>query len=431
MNPSFTGSSRTVRVYSSSCCTSWFCRDNAAPWGESSVAMISDIVSNVVGIIDPLCLDEVIAAAVPDTQVGPDNSLDVAVLRAYVYAAETAQATAERELAKKACRRENAAAVTSSTMKELAENRRQLKISKEIAARYRHDAETMGAVVELHKELYQRMENRVKAAEDSVQRLSSPLARKRETFKAAVTSNTAQSRRLHNLLSASSVANVSGEAQLRRRNEDLQGRVKRLITVTQTLRARDKLEEMDQDTLAMSDSDSSVQKSPSDPKKFGDAKAAVPGAPATLVPSTSQPLPRSEVLSPAFNSDRQGCKSPPLRSQYISKARSKTLSRDASRVSSPIRGDAGASSRAASRADIHSSPTSHPPRSLPALSSDESLATLVLSDDDVEIVDVLPAVLPPSSGSRGNASCSVTGNFHSQSTLSNPYPKIRSHHIQA
>ncbi|GMF61101.1 unnamed protein product [Phytophthora fragariaefolia] len=94
------------------------------------------------------CLDEVIATAVPDTQVGPDNSLDVAVHRAQVYAAETAQAAAERELAKEAFRRENEAAVTSSTMKELAETRRQLKISKEIAARYRHDAETMNAVVE-------------------------------------------------------------------------------------------------------------------------------------------------------------------------------------------------------------------------------------------------------------------------------------------
>ncbi|GMF25873.1 unnamed protein product [Phytophthora fragariaefolia] len=471
------------------------------------------------------CLDEVITAAVPDTQVGPDNALDVAVLRAQVYAAETAQAAAEHELAKEAFGQENAAAVTSSTMKELAETRRKLKISKKIAARYRHDAETMSAVVEQHKELYQRMETRVKAAEDSVQWLSSQLARERETFKAAVASNTAQSRRLHNLLSASSVADVSAEAQLRRCTEDLQEHVKRLITANRTLRARVKLEEMDPDTLALldwnlldlsdetrsvvrdalkaadasrsadeisddvaravflvsalpsemsrknklrnrvSDSDSSVQESPSDPKKSGDAKAAVPDAPASLVASTSQPLQRSEVPSPASNSDRQGCKSPLLRSQSASKVSSRALSRDAPRVSSPFRGGAGASSCAASRAasrasspdrgcvidlsgkvppaarstfsstcsgargsggvspallvstlqDIHSSPTSHPPRSLPALSSDESLATLELSDDDVEIVDVLPAVPPPSPGSRGDASFgSVTGDTDAQ-----------------
>ncbi|GMF36926.1 unnamed protein product [Phytophthora fragariaefolia] len=113
------------------------------------------------------CLDKVIGAAVPDTQVGPDNSLDVAVLRAQVYAAESARAAAERELAKEAFRRENETAVTSSTMKELTKTRRQLKIAKEIAARYLHDAQTMSAVAEQHKELYQRMENRVKAAEDS------------------------------------------------------------------------------------------------------------------------------------------------------------------------------------------------------------------------------------------------------------------------
>ncbi|GMF48481.1 unnamed protein product [Phytophthora fragariaefolia] len=142
------------------------------------------------------CQDDVVSAVAPDSRVGADNPLDVAVLRAQGYAAETAQASAERELAKETFRRENAAAVTSSTTKELAETRRQLQISRDIAARYQHDASTLSAVVELHKELYQRMENRVKAAEDSVQRLTSQLSREREVFKAAVTANTAQSRRL-------------------------------------------------------------------------------------------------------------------------------------------------------------------------------------------------------------------------------------------
>ncbi|GMF52951.1 unnamed protein product [Phytophthora fragariaefolia] len=95
------------------------------------------------------------------------------------------------------------------------------------------------------------MENRVKAAEDSVQRLTSQLAREREVFNAAVAANTAQSRRLHNLLSSSGAADVSTETHLRRRNEDLQERVKRLIAANRTLRARIKLEELDPDTLVL------------------------------------------------------------------------------------------------------------------------------------------------------------------------------------
>ncbi|GMF29475.1 unnamed protein product [Phytophthora fragariaefolia] len=349
------------------------------------------------------------------------------------------------------------------------------------------------------------MENRVKAAEDSVQRLSSELTRERETFKAAVASNTAQSRRLHNLLSASSVADVPAETQLRRRTEDLQERVKRLVTANRTLRARVKLEEMDPDTLVLvtegallelrdktrvvvrdalkaadasrstgeiaddvaraaflvsalpsemspkeqaakaatppralvrkrvrrplrvldddseSDSDSSAQESSSDPKTSGDVKTAVSIAPAFVVASTStsQAPQGSESEPPASNSDRRGHKSTPSRSPSAPKIRTKAPSRGASRPSSPHRDGAGASSSAASRAASRtSSPArgrvldlsgkvaarSTPPPTSSALSSAESQATLALSDDDVEIVDVLPAVPPPPAGSREDAS---------------------------
>ncbi|GMF18434.1 unnamed protein product [Phytophthora fragariaefolia] len=151
------------------------------------------------------CLDDVISALVPDSGVGADNPLDVAILRA------------------------------------------------------QHDASALNTVVEQHKELYQRMENRVKAAEDSVQRLTSQLMREREVFKAAVAANTAQSRRLRNLLSSSGAADVSTETYLRRRNEDLHKRVKRLIAANRTLRARAKLEELDPDTsVLVAEGDSSL-----------------------------------------------------------------------------------------------------------------------------------------------------------------------------
>ncbi|GMF36312.1 unnamed protein product [Phytophthora fragariaefolia] len=205
------------------------------------------------------CLDDVISALIPDSRVGADNPLDVVILRAQVYAAETAQASAERELAKETFRRENAAAVTSSTTKDLAETLRQLQISRDITARYQHDASALNTVLEQHKELYQRMENQVKATEDSVQRLTSQLTREREVFKAAVAANTAQSRRLYNLLSSSGAADVSTKTYLRRRNEDLQERVKRLIAANRTLRARVNLEELDPDTsVLVAEGDSSL-----------------------------------------------------------------------------------------------------------------------------------------------------------------------------
>ncbi|GMF31085.1 unnamed protein product [Phytophthora fragariaefolia] len=187
-----------------------------------------------------------------------------------------------------------------------------------------------------------------------------------------------------------------------------------------------------------SESDFGVQESHSDPKKSVGAKVAVPTAPASSPASTSQPLQRSDAPSPASSSDRRDSKPPPLRSQSAPEFRSKASSRGASRASSPIRSGAvvlpaarSTSSPTSSGAlgsggisptllvstlpGVHSSPTFHPPLSLPAISSDESLATLVLSDDDVEIVGVSPAAPPPPSGSRPNAaSSSVTGDTDGQ-----------------
>ncbi|GMF53925.1 unnamed protein product [Phytophthora fragariaefolia] len=214
-----------------------------------------------------------------------------------------------------------------------------------------------------------------------------------------------------------------------------------------------------------SDSASSVQESSPDPNTSGDVKTAVSIAPASLVASTStsQALEGSESQSSASNSDRRGHKSTPSRSPSAPEIRTKALSRGASRPSGPYRDGAGASSSAASRTAyrtssparvrvldlsgkvaarstspptssgtldsggvshgllastlqaIRSSPTLRPLRSLPALSSDESLATLLLSDDDVEIVDVLATVPRPSAGSREDTSPGgVTGDTDGQ-----------------
>ncbi|GMF45914.1 unnamed protein product [Phytophthora fragariaefolia] len=60
-----------------------------------------------------------------------------------------------------------------------------------------------------------------------------------------------QSLRLHNLLASSSAADVLTETHLRRRNEDLQERVKRFIAENRTLRACVKLDELEPDTLVL------------------------------------------------------------------------------------------------------------------------------------------------------------------------------------
>ncbi|GMF20221.1 unnamed protein product [Phytophthora fragariaefolia] len=154
------------------------------------------------------------------------------------------------------------------------------------------------------------------------------------------------------------------------------------------------------------ESDSSVLESHPDPNKSVDANVAVPAAPASSTASTSHPLQCSKVPSSASSSDLRDCKPSPLRSQSAPEFRSKASSRGASRISSPIRARSTSSSTASGALgsggasptllvstlqDVHSSLTSHPPRSLPALSSDESLTTLVFSD--VDIVGVSPAAV--------------------------------------
>ncbi|GMF26165.1 unnamed protein product [Phytophthora fragariaefolia] len=315
------------------------------------------------------CLDEVIPAAVPDPQVGTDNSLDVAVLRAQVYAAETAQAASERALAKETFRRENAAAVTSSTkaLTRLWTSTRNSTSAWKIASRL---------------------------PDDSVQRLSSQLSRERETVKAAVASNTAPSRRLHNLLSTSIAADSSKEVQLRRRAEDLQERVERLVTANRVPRARVKHEEMDPDTLAL------VTEG-----EFSSFTVAAWGG--------CSPLRGSRSSSQASSVGHQRS---PSSSRCASGSPSKVLSRANPRAPSSARRIAAASSQAASRAFPRApSPTrprassaSRPSRSAAGLSRDDSQATIALSDDEVEIVGVSSAATQSVSVSRLEASTERT-----------------------
>ncbi|KAE8953699.1 hypothetical protein PR002_g32294, partial [Phytophthora rubi] len=113
------------------------------------------------------------------------------------------------------------------------------------------ELESYRAAVDAHTELGDRLENRVKLAEETSDRLAQQIKREQEVFKASVASSTAQSRRLHQLLSRMDATDDSATVRYRRRIEDLEERVKRLVRANKTLRSRVKLEEMDPDVLVL------------------------------------------------------------------------------------------------------------------------------------------------------------------------------------
>ncbi|GMF33621.1 unnamed protein product [Phytophthora lilii] len=196
-------------------------------------------------------LEEVVNAAVPCMEVGGDVTLDLATMRGQLYSAEAAQAAAEKSLHQEIYRRENGEVLAKTAYGERDSLRAELRRSNEAEAQLIKKVEQLNAIVATHNEVYAKLAKQVQAAEDHAQRVSKPLAREQEVFKATVAANTAQCLRLHRLLASSDVADDSASARLRRRNEDLMERVQRLVKANRTLRARVQLEEMDPNVLVL------------------------------------------------------------------------------------------------------------------------------------------------------------------------------------
>ncbi|KAG6942785.1 hypothetical protein JG688_00017927, partial [Phytophthora aleatoria] len=193
-------------------------------------------------------LQEVADSVVPDSgDESETTSHELARLRSEIHSAQAAQATTEEEI----MHRESAQMACSSARRELEQTQREVHRLRERESSVLQELDAFNAQVDAHNELYQRLENRIKSAEDESQRLTQYTARQKEIFKATVATNTSQIRRLHQLLSDSDIADDSANTRLKRRNEDLREQVKRLSRANKALHAHVRLEEMDPDVLVL------------------------------------------------------------------------------------------------------------------------------------------------------------------------------------
>ncbi|KAG2798812.1 hypothetical protein PC111_g20692 [Phytophthora cactorum] len=197
-------------------------------------------------------LQEVADSVVPDSgDESETTSQGLARLRSEIHSAQAAQATAEPSLTKEIMHRESAQTVCSSARRELEQTQREVHRLRERESSVLRELDAFNAQVDAHNELSQRLENRIKSAEDESQRLTQYTARQKEIFKATVATNTSQIRRLHQLLSDSDIADDSANTRLKRRNKDLREQVKLLSSANKALRAHVKLEEVDPDGLVL------------------------------------------------------------------------------------------------------------------------------------------------------------------------------------
>ncbi|KAG6942848.1 hypothetical protein JG688_00017895 [Phytophthora aleatoria] len=183
-------------------------------------------------------LQEVADSVVPDSgNESETTSQELARLRSEIYSTQAAQATAEASLTQEIMRPESAQMACSSARRQQEQTQRAVHRLRERESSVLHELDAFNAQVDAHNELYQRLENRIKLADDESQRLTQYTARQKEIFKATVATNTSQIRRLHQLLSDSDIADDSATTRIKRRNEDLCEQVKRLSSAHKALRA--------------------------------------------------------------------------------------------------------------------------------------------------------------------------------------------------
>ncbi|KAE9157527.1 hypothetical protein PF004_g32186, partial [Phytophthora fragariae] len=196
-------------------------------------------------------LEDVVVAAASRLEVQGDVTADVASLRAQLHSAQAAQAAAENSSRSEVYRHENTMVFLKHARAEVDQLKKEVKRLRALEVHNTKELESYRAAVDAHTELGDRLENRVKLAEETSDRLAQQIKREQEVFKASVASSTAQSRRLHQLLSRMDATDDSATVRYRRRIEDLEERVKRLVRANKTLRSRVKLEEMDPDVLVL------------------------------------------------------------------------------------------------------------------------------------------------------------------------------------
>lgn len=171
---------------------------------------------------------------------------ELATLRSLLH---SAQETVEVWLEKETLRRGSTQSACSSARKKLELTQNEVKCLRIYERSLLVELDAFNTQVDGHNEVYQRLENRARMADEEYNHLIQSFKRQKEIFKTTVAANTNPVRRLHAMFANFDVADDSANAHLKRRNEDLREQVKCLANANKTLRAHVKLEEMDLDVL--------------------------------------------------------------------------------------------------------------------------------------------------------------------------------------
>ncbi|KAG2838725.1 hypothetical protein PC113_g19600 [Phytophthora cactorum] len=183
------------------------------------------------GFVAAPSLEEVADSVVSDSgDESETTSQELARLRSEIHSSQAAQATAEASFTKEIMRRESLQMACSSARREMKQTQTEVHRLRERQSSVLQELDAFNVQVDVHKELYQRLENCIKSAEDEFQRLTQYTSPQKKVFTATVATNTSQIRRLHHLLSDSDIADDSANTRLERRNEDIRDQVKRFST---------------------------------------------------------------------------------------------------------------------------------------------------------------------------------------------------------
>ncbi|KAG2761452.1 hypothetical protein Pcac1_g26698 [Phytophthora cactorum] len=188
------------------------------------------------GFVAAPSLEEVADSVVSDSgDESETTSQELARLRSEIHSSQAAQATAEASFTKEIMRRESLQMACSSARREMKQTQTEVHRLRERQSSVLQELDAFNVQVDVHKELYQRLENCIKSAEDEFQRLTQYTSPQKKVFTATVATNTSQIRRLHHLLSDSDIADDSANTRLERRNEDIRDQVKRVSSTNKAL----------------------------------------------------------------------------------------------------------------------------------------------------------------------------------------------------
>ncbi|KAG7376005.1 hypothetical protein PHYBOEH_001896 [Phytophthora boehmeriae] len=180
-----------------------------------------------------------------------DSSAELANLRARVAAAEAGEASVTRKLAQETLKRENAELFSREASAEADDLKKALKREKESVNAYYHQILQLQASAELHTDEVEKLEKIIARQKDYAKSLQDRIDKDRVSFQAATVAQTAQSIKLHKLLSEMSKDEYDETKVLRDKYDDMVDTLRFCRRANGILRQHVDARQMDADTLVL------------------------------------------------------------------------------------------------------------------------------------------------------------------------------------